>query len=490
MITRIVFLLLTGIAFISAQQPGIEKYGQDFKFLPENLGGISRLSTRWLTSQHVLTFPEGDSTVSKARWQSGDYSLSDVHVLFSPASLHNRWILAGQWLTYEGYSRLDRNDFLAGYHNDEHTLSISVVNIKPEIYEPVPNRFTRWEARTQSLNWNMKKTKGSVDVKSALSGKYSRFKPDRGDSLLAGNTRYAELTGRVSLQKNGWSVMLDGEWYESWLGEDHFRFSQVNLVPVFYHHFGEVGFTLSSNNETVFGYDGWVVFSQWGLKAEFALEARFYPAVLITRYGAGSEADFLSARFFLNKSFGEYIRLKAKHGWSKRLDQTYYLSLNTNTMRINALTGESAMLMHGDGTLEIGGKSLMADITWNYRDFNGFEYLWYHPGRINIQSGFQLGITFFRNLNLMMRMEGLWQIHDVPQSMWFVPELPGYVPIIGYSGAAASDWTLNGKISARVKTFVLTAGIENILQKEVYTAQNLMPNSRMFILDIEWLWYQ
>lgn len=490
MFYRFIVMILMTVSFVSAQNPGIEKYGKEFTFLPDNLDGLTRLSASWVRSQHPGSIPDVDSTVSKANWQSGDFGLSDVRVLFSPVSLQGRWVLAGQWLSYEGYSQLNKNDFLAAYQGPDHTLKLSVVNTKPKLYNPLSNQFTQWDARTHNLNWGMKKSVGNLDIQSYIDGQYSRFKPDRGDSLLAGKTQYAEIVGGLVLFKDGWSLKLEGEWYESWPGDEHFRFSQINLVPTFYHPLGEAGFTLSSNNEEAFGYDGWIDVSRWGASARIALEARFYPAVLITQYGAGTEADFMTVCFDVDRSFGRLIRLQASHLWSYRRAETYALQYNTTTDRIEAVTDKPALLMQGEGSLEIGKETLLAGLSWNYRDFNRLEYLWYHPGRLNILPGIQAGTTLFQNLDITFHIEGLWQVHDDPGELYFIPELPGFVPGDQYTGHTVSDWTLNGKVSARVKTFIISAGIENALQKEVYTARNLMPNDRMFVLDIEWLWYR
>jgi len=492
MICRFILIILIAVSFLPAQclDLGIERYGGEFTFLPDDLDGITRLSGNWVRSQHPGKVPDVDSTVSQAIWQSGDFGLSDVRVFFSPVSSDNRWILSGQWLTYEGYSQLKKNDFLAVCQSPDHTLKLSVVNTKPKLYNPLSNQFTQWDARTHNLNWHMKKSAGNVDIESYLDGQYGRFKPNRGDSLLTGNTQYAEMVGGLILFKDWWSVNLEGEWYESWPGDDHFRFSQVNLVPTLYHPFGEAGFTLSSNNESGFCYEGWIAFSQWGLSAKIALEARFYPAVLITRYGAETEADFVTARFAFDKSFGRFVRLRASHHWSYRRAETYALQYNTSANRVEAVNDDPALLMQGEGSLEIGKGRFMAGLSWNYRDFNGLEYLWYHPGRVNIMPGIQAGTTLFKNLDLTFRVEGLWQAHDDPGTLYFIPELPGFVPGDQYSGDTVSDWTLNGKISARVKTLIVSAGIENALQQEVYTARNLMPNDRMFVLNVKWLWYR
>jgi hypothetical protein len=485
------FFFSTLATSILSQSLGIEKFGVDFQFLPEDLGGATRIPRHWLTSRHSYDFPRQDSTLSMARWQSGDFGLSDINVMFSPWSTRGRWLLAGQWLTYEGYSQLKRNDFFAGYKRDQHTLTLSVVNTKPRIYEPAYNRFTGWDSRTQRMDWHMEKTGGSFDIETILTGKYSRFKPDRGDSLLTGGTQYAELVGEITLLQDWWSVTLKGEWYEAWPGKDHYLFSQLNLNPVLQHPLGEIGFTVSKNNEEIFCYEGWIAFSKWGMSAKISTESRFYPAVLVTRYGADMEADFLSVRFSLKKNMGDLIHMQIKHGWSRRLNETYYLRFLRNTQTMDAARYDPALFMHGEGNIEIGRAFFMADLSWDYRDFNGIEYLWYHPGMINVKPGIQAGSTFFRNLELLFRVEGLFQIHENPENVWFEPALPGFIPIAGTGDPSLqSDLTLNGKITARVKTFTLSAGIDNILQREVYTAHNLMPNTRMFILDIQWLWYQ
>ncbi len=487
--TFFLILVITTLSF--AQSLGIEKYGNEFRFMPDNLWGVTRLSDTWTETRHIFDFPEEDSTLSSARWQSGDFGLSDVTVMFSPRSLRGRWVFAGQWLSYEGYNPLDKNDLYAGYASDNQVLTLSVVNIKPRLYESAFNRFTGWESRTRTLDWKMETTVSGMDVTSFLTGSYSRYKSDRGDSLLTGRTQYAEWVGGIGFGKDWWSVDIEGEWYEAWPGDDHFRFSQVNVIPVLQNPLGEIGMTLSSNNEETFGYDGWVSFFYGGLEAKFVLESRFYPSILITRYGADTEADFLSAHFSLEHSFGDWIHLTIQHGWSQRLDETFYLGYQTDTQTFNAVRFDPAVLMHGNGVVEIGRPSLMADFSWEYRDFNGLEYLWYYPGVVNLQPGFQAGSTFFKHLNLLVRVEGLFQLHENPSAVWFESALPGYIPVAGNTDRSLqSDVTLNGKITARVKSFTLAAGIENILQKEVYTARNIMPNSRMFVLDIQWIWYQ
>lgn len=484
------FMLLFISSSLFSQQLALEKFGKEFTFLPEALDGTTGLPVIWLQTQHCGEFPSVDSTVSRAQWEMGDYELSNVNVFFSPVSAHNRWVLEGQWLTYEGYSKLYRNDFQASFSSGEHNVRLSIVNVKPQIYEPTWSRFTRWDARTQRLEWQMEKDVGRFTFDSFVEGRYSRFKPDRGNPLLNKKTRYAELLGEATLHGNIWSATLSGEWFESWIDTTHFRFSQINLSPQFNHPYGAIGFTLWTNNEEAFGYDGWLEFSKEGISVAVALESRFYPAIFITHFNTDTEADFYSARFCFEQSWRDWIHIHIAHEWQSRVNQSYILLYDPMTSSVSMESDDSPLLMRGEGKLEIGKERLKADLSWNYRDFDGLEYLWYHPGRINIQPGITTGTTLFDHLNLFLRLEALWQCHDVLESVWFLPELPGFVPVKNYSGKQESDWTFNAKITALVKTFTLSAGIDNILKKEIYPAQNIMSNSRMFVVNIDWLWYQ
>lgn len=487
---RLVTLFFLLSRFLSGITPGIETYSDDFLFLPENLRGMTRLPFSWLTTSNQKAFPGTDTTISQAEWRSGDYSLSDVRVYLSPGNTNGKWILAGQWLSYEGYSQYKRNDFLIGYQGNNQTIYISSLSVKPQLFESTFIRHTNWNIRTYNLDWNLVKKYETFDMESSVSGRFSRFYPNRGDSLLFGRNRDVELTGELLLNRKNFSISLEGEWYELWPGKDHIRFSQMNLVPVYTHRFGEMGLTFSSNNESFFGYDGWINLSAYGLMGEIALESYFYPAILQSRYGADTEADFMAFRFSFERIFNEYFTVSVRHGWSKRLDETFSLYYSPDKSRIMEIRENEVMLMKGGGELKFEGKNIGLDLKWNYRDFNGYEFLWYHPGRINIQPGFQAGSVFFENLNLIFRLEGLWQYHDRVETVWFDPALPGFVPVRPSSGLQTGDWTMNGEIKAKVKTLTLIARIENIFKKDIFISTNLMPNSRMFVLDIQWLWYQ
>jgi len=482
------FFLLSN--FLFSITPGIEKYSNDFLFLPENLGGMTRLPKSWLMTSNKTDFPGTDTTISQAEWQSGDFSLSNVKVFLSPGYTEGKWILAGQWLSYEGYSQHKRNDLLAGYQGKNQTLLISSLSVKPKLFESIYVRHTNWYARTNNLNWNLIKEYETFDLESSVWGRFSRFYPDRGDSLLFGRNRDAELTGELSYIRNNWNLTLEGEWYEIWPGDDHVRFSRINLIPVYNHRFGELGLIFSSDNESLFGYDGWINLSVYGFKGEFALESLYYPAILQSRFGADTEAGFMAFRISYERKFSEYFSISLNHGWSKRLDETFSLYYSPEKSRLVEIREGEAVLIKGDGFMKLGRQNLCFDLIWNYRDYNGYEFLWYHPGMMNIQPGFQTGSVFFENLHMLLRIEGLWQYHDRIETVWFDPALPGFVPIRPAMDLQTGDWTVNAEIRAYVKTLTIKARIENILQADVFIAKNLMPNSRMFVLDIQWLWYQ
>jgi len=480
----ILFSTLFGIT------PGIENYGYDFLFLPENLGGMTRLPQSWLTTSNRMDFPGTDTTVSQAEWRSGDYSLSDVAVYFSPGHTDGKWILAGQWLSYEGYSQLKRNDFLTGYQGNNQTILISSLSVKPRLFERTYVRHTDWYVRNYNLDWELVKEYDSFDLESSITGRFSRFYPDRGDSLLFGRSRDVELTSELSFIRDNWNLTLEGEWYEIWPGEDHVRFSQINLVPVYNYRFVELGLIFSSNNESLIGYDGWISFTAYGLTGEFTLESLYYPAILQSRFGAATEADFMAFRISFERKFSEYFSMSLRHGWSKRLDETFSLYYSPDKSRLVETRESEAVLMKGEGFVKLGRQNFCFDLVWNYRDFNGYEFLWYHPGKINIQPGFQAGSVFFENLHMLLRVEGLWQYHDRVETVWFDPALPGFVPIRPSMDLQTGDWTMNAEIRVNVKTLTMKARMENIFQTDVFIAKNLMPNSRMFVFDIQWLWHQ
>ncbi len=487
---RITILFFLFITVLYGINPGIEKYGNDLLFLPEDLGGMNRLPQSWYTTSNRKDFPGMDSTVSQAEWRSGDFNLSDVKVYLSPNNTTGKWILGGQWLSYEGYSQYKRNDFLAGYQGKNQTLYISSLSVKPKLFESSFFRHTNWDVRTHNLDWKLTKEYEPFEMESSVSGRFSRYYPDRGDSLLFGRNRDAELISDLILYRNNVSISLTGEWYEIWNSDDHVRLSQFSIETAYYHRFGDFGFTVCSSNEYLFSYDGWINFSFRGFSSEFALESYYYPAILQSRFNGDFEADFMVFRFAYERVFNEYFSVSVNHGWSKRLYETYSLYYSPNLSRITETREREALMMKGDGYLKFGNRSLALDLYWNYRDYNGFEFLWYHPGKVNIQPGLQAGSVFFQNLNIFFRMEGLWQYHDIVESVWFDPALPGFVPIRPSRDLKTGDWTMNGEIQARVRSLTLRARIENIFKKDVFIANNLMPNSRMFILDIQWIWYQ
>jgi hypothetical protein len=283
---------------------------------------------------------------------------------------------------------------------------------------------------------------------------------------------------------------LTGEWYEIWNSDDHVRLSQFSIETAYYHRFGDFGLTVCSSNEYLFSYDGWINLSFRGFSSEFALESYYYPAILQSRFNGDFEADFMAFRFSYERVFNEYFSVSVNHGWSKRLNETYSLYYSPNLSRITETREREALMMKGNGYLKFGNRSIALDLNWNYRDYNGFEFLWYHPGKVNIQPGLQAGSVFFQNLNIFFRMEGLWQYHDSVESVWFYPALPVFVPIRPSRDLKTGDWTMNGEIQARVKSLTLRARIENVFQKDVFIANNIMPNSRMFIFEIQWIWHQ
>ena len=392
-------------------------------------------------------------------------------------------MFASEWINYKGASPISRFGFSGKLKTKQSYLEYSRVNIHPVIQ--VSTNLVKYNLATHNLSFDHNYGNDYLNLFGSL--KVIDVNKKNIDSILLGHHFYTFSKLGNSLSFDHLKLNILGENVYYWYNNEC-----ENLWNI------QSGFSVNYKRITT------------NVNAKYYSNNKIYPQVNVllkskpikinlfyqTKKTPFELNKFFSDINFVDKMIGGRVNLNISN---QVFDIRYTGSIYSQLNNLSSIfyQNDSLILTKEEKGLYSNGE-LFTSMNFNYfRIFSqlnynfisNFNYNFYHPDILDLHSGILSKFKLFSgNLLIDSKVEGMYQYHRSPNEVKFNSALLQYIPVYESDDYHSGDWTMNASISGKIQTFTIELQIRNILNKYIYSAQNVYPNQRFTQVTVYWSW--